>query len=326
MKLRHLLEVVPVGHMYGLECDVQPIDGFSGLAPEGLKSPVTGLNLNPADAGGMDIVSVTGDTPISTAMKLMHGKGISSLIVNGPSTGIFTDRDAFRRRSLELDSPIWDVATRNIEAAHVELPIGYTLYMMVFHGIRHLPIELDDGVIWRMCSANDLLRFLLRYTSEDKMWEEPIGRIVRREALNELLKYSIEHSATMEQLSEKASRLNAGALLVTDQNKLVGVISEKDNLRRLELGGSPDSAVSGWMTPRSQLAVVTELATACEATELLLTRGIRHLVLALGRGEYRIIGVKRLLGRLAEEVPELANLPLTPSSARGIEKTPGSCA
>ena len=70
-----------------------------------------------------------------------------------------------------------------------------------------------------------------------------------------------------------------GALLVMQENKLVGIFSERDYAREIALKGktSRDTAVSEAMTPQSSLITITPSDTVEYCMNLINDKRIRHL-------------------------------------------------
>ena len=76
---------------------------------------------------------------------------------------------------------------------------------------------------------------------------------------------------------QKMVEANVGSLLVTDHDEIVGIVTERDYLRRVTLEGrtDKDTAVGEIMT--SPLVVVTPETTIDECMAVMTDRRIRHL-------------------------------------------------
>lgn len=321
MQLWKALTDWPVGRLYSIEVPTIAIAGFNQdiEAPESFTSTV-----KVTEAQSSKIVSVQGSATVKDAIDAMTTNQISALVVTeGKRRGIVTPRDIFRRRNLKLDQPIWDLTTHNLDSVPIGMPIGYLVYMMFHNGYRHVLLDVDDAP-WRVVSANDLLRYIVATFPSEPFLSEKLQRVVTFESRKALADFAISPDATMERFSEVASRNNAGALLVKDEaGELLGIISEKDYMHSLQLQKSTDAHVRDFMTPKEQLVIVEGEATLKEAMEKMLGANIRHLVMHVPGEGYRIIGVKRFLGRIADELPHLANLPDTPRAALGYSSSCG---
>ena len=89
--------------------------------------------------------------------------------------------------------------------------------------------------------------------------------------------YSIESQATVYKAVEALEEHNIGALVVIDHGELVGVLSERDYVRKVELKGrqSRDARVAQIMT--APVACVTPEQTVEECMALMTDKRFRHL-------------------------------------------------
>jgi CBS domain-containing protein len=87
----------------------------------------------------------------------------------------------------------------------------------------------------------------------------------------------IDGSATVYEALEKIVELNVGSILVTDDDKVVGIMTERDYLRKITLRGrtSRDTTVREIMT--SPLVYVSPETTIEETMAIMTDRRIRHL-------------------------------------------------
>jgi CBS domain-containing protein len=87
----------------------------------------------------------------------------------------------------------------------------------------------------------------------------------------------IDASATVYEALEKIVERNVGSILVTDGDKVVGIMTERDYLRKITLQGrtSRDTKVSEIMT--SPLVYVAPETTIEETMAIMTDRRIRHL-------------------------------------------------
>jgi CBS domain-containing protein len=87
----------------------------------------------------------------------------------------------------------------------------------------------------------------------------------------------IEGSATVFEALEKLVEKNVGSILVTDGGEVVGIMTERDYLRKIAIKGrtSYDTKVNEIMT--SPLVYVTPETTVEETMAIMTDRRIRHL-------------------------------------------------
>lgn len=88
---------------------------------------------------------------------------------------------------------------------------------------------------------------------------------------------SIEASASVFEAVQEMVEANVGSLLVTDGGDIVGIVTERDYLRRVTLEGrtDKDTAVGEIMT--APLVVVTPDTDIDECMAIMTDRRIRHL-------------------------------------------------
>jgi len=102
-----------------------------------------------------------------------------------------------------------------------------------------------------------------------------VSEILRAKGSTDVLK--IDASATVFEALEKIVERNVGSILVTDGDKVAGIMTERDYLRKITLQGrtSRDTKVSEIMT--SPLVYVTPETTIEETMAIMTDRRIRHL-------------------------------------------------
>jgi CBS domain-containing protein len=101
-----------------------------------------------------------------------------------------------------------------------------------------------------------------------------VSEILRRKS-GDVLK--IEASATVFEAIKKIVDANVGSILVTDGGEVIGIMTERDYLRKVALLGrtSHDTLVGEIMT--SPIVYVTPETTVEESMAIMTDRRIRHL-------------------------------------------------
>jgi CBS domain-containing protein len=101
-----------------------------------------------------------------------------------------------------------------------------------------------------------------------------VSEILRKKG-GEVLK--IEASATVFDAIKKIVELNVGSILVTEGDQVVGIMTERDYLRKVAVHGrtSHDTTVGEIMS--SPLVYVTPQTTIDESMAIMTDRRIRHL-------------------------------------------------
>jgi CBS domain-containing protein len=87
----------------------------------------------------------------------------------------------------------------------------------------------------------------------------------------------IEADASVYEAVKRMVEANVGSLLVTDGSKIVGIVTERDYLRRVALEGRTDTETAVREIITSPLIVVTPETAVDECMALMTNRRIRHL-------------------------------------------------
>ncbi|MEX2525118.1 MAG: CBS domain-containing protein [Gammaproteobacteria bacterium] len=115
---------------------------------------------------GGDIWSVTPDTSVLDAIKMMAEKGIGALMVldGGKPVGIISERDYARKvilmgRSSE-NTPVSEIMSSSLIFADTEQSVEDCMALMTDHRIRHLPV-LDNNELVGVISIGDLVKTII---------------------------------------------------------------------------------------------------------------------------------------------------------------------
>lgn len=116
------------------------------------------------DSKGKDIVSIDADSSVEDAIRSMHARKISALMVTdkGKTVGIFTERDVVRSyiasnaKSFK-DMKVRDFMVSNLIIAVPEDDLNDISAIMVEKNIRHLPVFENNKVVG-MLSIRDIIQ------------------------------------------------------------------------------------------------------------------------------------------------------------------------
>jgi CBS domain-containing protein len=111
------------------------------------------------------VVTVTADTPISEAARLMHDKSVGAVVVvnDGRPRGILTDRDIAMAMGAEGRRPtthVGDVMHANPTVIREDLGIFDAVKMLADRGIRRLPVVDGEGQLTGIITLDDVLMLL----------------------------------------------------------------------------------------------------------------------------------------------------------------------
>jgi CBS domain-containing protein len=115
---------------------------------------------------GSEVWAVTPQTSTLDALNMMAEKDIGALLVIEAEkvAGIISERDFARQipkiGSLQLNSPVEEIMTRDVIAVGPEKTIEDCMALMTANRIRHLPVVEDDRLIG-MISIGDVVKSLI---------------------------------------------------------------------------------------------------------------------------------------------------------------------
>ncbi|TDG37882.1 CBS domain-containing protein [Pedobacter changchengzhani] len=113
-----------------------------------------------------NIFSVTENTSVLDALKIMTEKNISALLIMDGATlqGIFTERDYARKVVLQgkssKDTVIKEIMTSNPISVSLSSTIDQCMEFMTEKHFRHLPI-VEKGEVKGMVSIGDVVKFII---------------------------------------------------------------------------------------------------------------------------------------------------------------------
>ncbi len=113
--------------------------------------------------------------------------------------------------------------------------------------------------------------------------------------------YSIAPDATVFEALKIMADQNTGALLVMSGGKVVGILSERDCIRRVDLHGrtSKDTKVEDIMTAKVLYAQVNQTIEECVA--IMIDKSIRHLPVFEGDELIGLISVRDALNEMVDQ-------------------------
>jgi CBS domain-containing protein len=114
---------------------------------------------------------------------------------------------------------------------------------------------------------------------------------------------------TIREAAEIMERSGVGTLIVVDGHELVGVVTDRDLVRRaLARGVAPDSRVDSVMTP--SVVTVDADADVSEVFATFRTHGLRRIVVVRGGEVQGVIAIDDLLVLVASQLGDLCR-PIT---------------
>lgn len=120
---------------------------------------------------GDNIVSVSADTTVFNALKIMSARNIGSVVVlrNGQYAGLLTERD-YARKVVVLgrsssDTRVEEVMSRDLPAISRDHTVETCMELMSAHNVRYLPV-IANGQLQGLVSIMDLVTETIRHQKE----------------------------------------------------------------------------------------------------------------------------------------------------------------
>lgn len=158
-------------------------------------------------------------------------------------------------------------------------------HLMERHGVRHLCVS-ENGRIVGLISVRDLVRFFLGVDSGPIRDLDDVYR-----PLTVLMRTQIEtiaHDAAIVSAAQRMDVKRIGALVVTKDSEMVGIVTERDLIHRaLAKGRDPQrTPVSEIMT--QPLIHIDINRTVHDANDLMAEKGIRHVTVV---DHHKVVGI-----------------------------------
>lgn len=256
------------------------------------------------DLMSREVRTVTPDTPIVEAVEMLIGKSYRALPVvdkKGRPVGILTDGNLLARLKLpnasvqlelneqelrrEMDmlrrsqQTVGDLMVQPVITTSEDAAIADAVRTMTRHGIKRLPVVDRGGRLVGMVSRVDVLRALAQppvREPDERSVVQPgshtkVGDVMRTETPTVLADAPLSH--VVERLVSAAERR---VVVVDDQNRAIGIITDGDVLKRAGTGERAGilHAFTGWLTGGSGGPIDLAQCTAAEVmTSPLITVG-----------------------------------------------------
>ncbi len=239
-------------------------------------------------------------TLVETA-RMMRRYKIGSVFVEegGRYIGIVTESDLVRK-GLTKEVPLETHARSLMHAPLIDIDIEKTPieanHLMHLNGIRHLAVS-EKGKIVGMISVRDLVRhFSLDKKSPLHAMTDivkPLTVLVHRDI------QTVEASATAQEAARRMDEKKIGSLLVTDEGRYVGILTETDLIRKVISYGLTASKIPVGVIMNTPILDIDLSRTIQEANEIMATKGVRHLAVT-ERGEIiGILSIRDLIGMIS---------------------------
>ena len=247
-----------------------------------------------ADIMSRKVRSISADTTLQTAAKIMAGERISSLLIEaeGVSQGIVTEFNILRalHERLADDTPVSRIMSAPLITAPPTLDLISARQLVESHNIRHLVVTNEAGKTvgivsetnFRLAIGGAVFRHLR--TLEGVM-ERKIPQLPPTASLATAVAHMLEHQVDY--------------LIITEGTQPLGILTERDIPRLLTTCPQPEQMLLSEAMSSPILSIsVDESVTA--ALELMNHHHLRHIPVVDGAGRLTgVVSQHRLFEQLA---------------------------
>jgi CBS domain-containing protein len=233
--------------------------------------------------------TVVPNTPLREVLKLMaSNEGYVIVSDDGKKpVGVVSERDVIRALAsgVSPDAPVSSIMVTRVLTVPDKAPLTTVRRVMAENGLRHIVVVREDAIAGYV-SARDIFGERLLVEDVDTR------RKLSAKAVKEVMKsppVTLYPQATLADAARTMAEKNIGFVVLTEGDKPVGVVSERDVVKALASGMPLNTPLEKIATKR--VITIEPDKSVVEAADLMAENKIRHLVIA-ERG--RAVGVVSL--------------------------------
>ncbi len=216
-----------------------------------------------------DVAVVEAGQPIADAVKVMAERGIGSLVVveDGEVTGILTETDLLRYVSSGGDDHMSVADMMSSPAVSVEActPLLDASEVMHSHGFRRLPI-VDGGELVGIVTETDIARAM----ESTGIWRK-VEHVMTKEVV------TVGGKDLVVDAARRMTAKNVGSVVVVDGDEVAGILTEKDVLNRVLVGGMDPEKTSVEEVMTSPVLTVDSEMSVYSTSKMMEDGGFRRL-------------------------------------------------
>jgi len=186
--------------------------------------------------------------------------------------GILTERDILFLYNTDIDlktTNAYEIATKQLIKADKSRKMEYALNFMIDHNVRCVIIVDDKHKYLGVVEQEDIIFELESHRDKNQL---KIFEVL----LSESKAYGVEKNTTLETAIELMKSKNFGSILVTDEGKSVGILTETDILNLVKQNIDKNQIIKDYM--HSPIYKVSIQASVGDCIALMKSKGIRRII------------------------------------------------
>ena len=220
------------------------------------------------DSKDKPLQTISPDATVQAAIQIMSSEKISALPVveHDKLVGIISERD-YVRKVASQEIPAWsvkihEIMTSDVITIDINDSIEHCTSIMSSKRIRHLPV-MQDGKLTSLISITDVVETLKTVEQILDSKDKPLQ--------------TISPDATVQAAIQIMSSEKISALPVVEHDKLVGIISERDYVRKVASQEIPAWSVKIHEIMTSDVITIDINDSIEHCTSIMSSKRIRHL-------------------------------------------------
>ncbi|MFX1449736.1 MAG: CBS domain-containing protein [Promethearchaeota archaeon] len=250
-------------------------------------------------------LTISYSAKIDSAVSLMNSRKSDYVLVTlgEKPIGIITNRDILRkvirscllRRSADPSKiECKDIMTSPIRVLNINDNIRKAAMMVLQYDVKKLPV-LDDGQLVGIIRHNDIINIYLSQrleTEEETNFSEI--RNLGEKTVEEIMIKHVEKLNLNENIATLLDLLfekKIGSVIITENGKAVGIITERDIMREIIEKGKDPRTTKVHEIMSSPLITISPKTKINEANKMMITKDIRYLLISSEEDPSEISGV-----------------------------------
>ncbi len=193
-----------------------------------------------------DVITLSAEDSVEAAVELMFEKKVGGCPIvdrEGVVVGIITERDIleYLARDKKIDGVAEDFMTKKVVTLRPKDTIETAMKIMISRRFRRLPV-IEDGILLGLITAREILAYFGRGEAFRMLEIGDISEAIRKPVTailgnSDLLMYKevpmFPKDALISQIVSELIEKGYGAVLIVENGKLEGILTERDLVKFL---------------------------------------------------------------------------------------------